>query len=168
MSDLTKEEWKKIVSSNGFYGFEKVLPILKDETQKLIGTYMNRYRVYTIMNYPILVEEKELSQMADDLEEMTARLRGKKEYKSLLGDVLNYSDEEMKELMGNINNRTLALALKGEKEEIMNCFYRNLSLKLQYDLQERMEYMGPVRRCDVEKAQKKIMQITKDNLEWNE
>ena len=67
LSDLTKEEWKKMVSSNGFYGFDKLLPLLEEETQKLVGTYMNEYRVYTIMNYPTLVKEDELSKMADDL-----------------------------------------------------------------------------------------------------
>ncbi len=168
LSNLTKEEWEKVVSSNGFYGFDKLLPVLEEETQKLVGTYMNAYRVYTIMNYPTLVEENELSQMADDLEEMIHTLREKTESESLLADVLKHNDEEIKELMRNIENRMLALALKGEQEEITDCFYRNLSLRLQYDLQETMEYMGPVRRCDVEEAQRKIMQIAKEKLGWND
>ena len=37
-------------------------------------------------------------------------------------------------------------------------------LDIKYDLKETMDYMGPVRRCDVEDAQGKIMQIAKERL----
>ena len=164
LSNLTTEEWKIVVSSNGFCGFDKVFPFLNEETQTLVATYMNQYRVHNIMNFVSCVKEEELLELADDLEKIVFYLRNKKEDKSLLVDVLNHSDEEIKELMKNIEHETLALALKGESEKISNCFYRNLSLRLQYDLKETMDYMGPVRRCDVEEAQRKIMQIAKERL----
>lgn len=56
---------------------------------------------------------------------------------------------------------TLAIALKGVREEIRECFYRNMTIRVKYCLQEDMEYMGPVRLCDVEAAQRSILQTAK-------
>ena len=112
------------------------------------------------------MQEQELCEMAEELKEMINRLRNKEQTKGILDDVLKCSDEEIRLLMRNVDNQTLALALKGEKEDIADCFYRNLSIRLKYILQEDMEYMGPVRRCDVEDAQKKIREIARNTLGW--
>ncbi len=68
--------------------------------------------------------------------------------KGLLDKILKCSDEEIQLLMRNIDNATLVVALKGVNEEVEACFMRNLSLRLQYIIQEDMEYMEPVRLCD--------------------
>ena len=166
LKDLSKEEWKVVVSCNGFYGFDKVLPFLEADTQELVKCYMNAYRYYTIVRMPEFVQEQELCEMAEELKEMINRLRNKEQTKGILDDVLKCSDEEIRLLMRNVDNQTLALALKGEKEDVADCFYRNLSIRLKYMLQEDMEYMGPVRRCDVEDAQKKIREIARNTLGW--
>ena len=63
------------------------------------------------------------------------------------------------------------MALKGAREETAECFYRNLSLRLKRMIQEDMEYMeymGPVRMCDVEEAEEKIMEVARKELKWEE
>ena len=54
------------------------------------------------------------------------------------------------------------------KKETVECFYRNLSVRLRYLIQEDMEYMGPVRMCDVEEAERKIIEVAANVLSWEE
>lgn len=50
----------------------------------------------------------------------------------------------------------------------VECFYRNLSLRLRHIVQEDMEYMGPIRLCEVEEAEAKIIEAAKKVIDWNE
>ncbi|MDU3349298.1 MAG: FliG C-terminal domain-containing protein, partial [Clostridium sp.] len=52
-----------------------------------------------------------------------------------------------------------ALALKGCSDEVANAVYRNQSKRAAAALKEDMEFLGPVRLMDVEKAQQKIVGI---------
>lgn len=161
LQELSEEEWKLVVSSNGFYGFDKILPYLDEETKSLAKSYMNDYRYYVIMNSPMTVTEQELTELRKELEEVIYRLRKKEEARGLLDGILKCSDEEIQLLLRNVDSITLAIALKGVKEEVADCFFRNLSLRLKYIVQEDMEYMGSLRMCDVEDAQRKILRIFK-------
>lgn len=62
----------------------------------------------------------------------------------------------------------MSVVLKGAGKETAECFYRNLSVRLRRLIQEDMEYMGPVRICDVEESEKKIIEIAKKELNWVE
>ena len=53
----------------------------------------------------------------------------------------------------------MALALKGSSEEVANAIFRNQSKRAAASLKEDMEFLGPVRLMDVEKAQMKIVSI---------
>ena len=160
LQTLSEEEWKIMVSSNGFYGFDKILPYLDEETKSLIKNYMNEYRYYVIMNEQGSVTKEEFIECKHELEEVIRRLRSKD--KCILDDILKYSDAELQLILRYIDNFTLATALKGTKEEIVDCFLRNLSLRFKYMIQEEMEYMGPLRISEIEMAQKKILQIAQN------
>ena len=62
-------------------------------------------------------------------------------------------------LRQDIDNRELAVALKGSSEEVQNIILSNVSKRLAAMIREDMEFMGPVRRTDVEEAQQKIVNI---------
>ena len=168
LKELSEEEWKIIVSHKGFYGFDKVLPYLDETAQSLAKNYMNECRYYVIMRSPSIVQEQELNEMAAELRALIIGLQHElwinTKKKGILDEILKCSNEEIQLLMRNIDNATLAVALKGVNEEVEDCFMRNMSLRLQYIIQEDMEYMGPLRLCDVEAAQKKILQIAKEHL----
>lgn len=172
LKELSEEEWKIIVSHKGFYGFDKVLPYLDETAHLLVKKYMNECRYYVIMRSPSIVREQELKEMALELSALITGLQHglwkKTRKKGLLDKILKCSDEEIQLLLRNIDNATLVVALKGVNEEVEACFMRNMSLRLQYIVQEVMEYMGPVRLCDVETAQKKILQIAKEYLGWED
>lgn len=170
LKELSEEEWKIIVSHKGFYGFDKILPYLDETAQSLAKKYMNECRYYVIMRSPSIVKEQELKEMATELGVLITGLQHElwinTKKKGILDEILKCSDEEIQLLLRNIDTITLAVALKGVSDEVAECFYRNLSLRLKYILQEDMEYMGPVRMCDVETAQKKISQIARRYLGW--
>ena len=131
---------------------------------------MNECRYYVIMNSPGIVQENELNEMATELGMLITGIKHKMwintKNKGLLDQILECGDEEIQLLLRNIDNATLVVALKGVNQDVEACFMRNMSLRLQYTIQEDMEYMGPLRMCDVEEAQKKILQIAKEQLGW--
>lgn len=62
-------------------------------------------------------------------------------------------------LRQEIDNKELAIALKGSSEEVKKLIFANLSKRLAAMIREEMEFMGPVRKADVEEAQQKIVAI---------
>jgi flagellar motor switch protein FliG len=64
-------------------------------------------------------------------------------------------------LQQDIDNRDLAIALKGATTELQNLIFGNQSKRLAAMIKEDMDYMGPVRRSDVEEAQQKIVSIVR-------
>ena len=168
LQSLSEEEWKIAVSTNGFYGFDKVLPYMEEDVKTLAKEYMNDYRYYVIMRRPSTVAEQELKELNEELNKVINRMRGNKEMKGIMDDIQKCTDEEIQHLLRHIDNLELAVALKGAGEETPECFYRNLSLRLKRLIQENMEYMGPVRMCDVEEAENKIIEVAKSVLNWEE
>ena len=62
-------------------------------------------------------------------------------------------------LRQDIDNKELAIALKGSSTEVQNLIFANMSTRLAAMIKEDMEFMGPVRKSDVEEAQQKIVNI---------
>ena len=129
---------------------------------------MNDYRYYVIMNDPRIISKQELEELNQELEKVIVRIQGKGKGKGILDDIEKCTDEEIQILLRYIDTLTLSVALKGARKETAECFYRNLSVRLRYLIQEDMEYMGPVRMCDVEEAESKIIEVTRNVLNWEE
>ncbi len=71
-------------------------------------------------------------------------------------------------LRQEIDNKELAIALKGSSKDVQDLIFNNLSKRLSAMIQEDMDYMGPVRRSDVEEAQQKIVNIIRRLQETGE
>ena len=75
-------------------------------------------------------------------------------------DILSLDNRTIQVILRqDIDNRELAIALKGSSDELQNLIYANLSKRLAAMIREEMDFMGPVRRTDVEEAQQKIVNI---------
>ncbi|MBR1443971.1 MAG: flagellar motor switch protein FliG [Firmicutes bacterium] len=75
-------------------------------------------------------------------------------------DILTLDNRSIQTVLRQeIDNRELAIALKGSSEEVQDVIFQNLSKRLAAMIREDMEYMGPVRKSDVEEAQQKIVNI---------
>lgn len=75
-------------------------------------------------------------------------------------DILSLDNRSIQTVLRqDIDNRELAIALKGSSEEVQEIIFNNLSKRLAAMIKEDMDFMGPVRRSDVEEAQQKIVNI---------
>jgi flagellar motor switch protein FliG len=76
-------------------------------------------------------------------------------------DFLQVPEQEMREVMNNIDKKSLMVALKGANEDLRNHFYRTMSSRAIDMMKEDSEMMGPVRGKDVAKAQAEIVAIAR-------
>ncbi|MFV0520756.1 MAG: flagellar motor switch protein FliG [Lachnospirales bacterium] len=75
-------------------------------------------------------------------------------------DILNLDNKTVQTILRqDIDNKELAIALKGSSDELKQLIFANLSKRLASMIQEDMEFMGPIRRTDVEEAQQKIVNV---------
>lgn len=74
-------------------------------------------------------------------------------------DILTLDGVSIQRILREVEAKELALALKGCSEEAAEAIYRNQSKRAAASLKEDMEFLGPVRLMDVEKAQQKIVAI---------
>ncbi len=76
-------------------------------------------------------------------------------------DFIEVPEQQLRELMGAIDKRTLTMALKGAGDELRDHFFRTMSTRAIEMLKEDSELMGPVRSRDVAKAQTEIVAIAR-------
>ncbi len=76
-------------------------------------------------------------------------------------DILRVDDRGVQNIMKEIDNEQLALALKTATPELKDKFLRNMSKRASEMIREEMEYMGPVRLADVEAAQQAIVDVVR-------
>ena len=76
-------------------------------------------------------------------------------------DLILVNDKGIQQVLKEVDNETLALALKTASDDLKDKIFRNMSERASTLIKEDMEYMGPVRLSDVEKAQQKIVDIVR-------
>jgi len=76
-------------------------------------------------------------------------------------DILLVDDSGINEILKRADKKTLTIALKGTSEELQNQFFRNMSSRAVEMMKEEMEFMGPVKLKEVEKAQHEIVEIVR-------
>ncbi len=75
-------------------------------------------------------------------------------------DILSLDNKTIQIILRQeIDNKELAVALKGSSKELQGLILSNISKRLAAMIQEEMDFMGPIRRSDVEEAQQKIVKI---------
>lgn len=76
-------------------------------------------------------------------------------------DILLIDDQGVMEILKRVDKKTLAIGLKGSTDELKTKFYKNMSQRAVEMLKEEMEYLGPIRVKDVEKAQHEAVEIVR-------
>ncbi len=75
-------------------------------------------------------------------------------------DILSLDNRSVQIILRQeIDNKELAVALKGSSQEVQDLIFGNLSKRLAAMIKEDMDFMGPVRKSEVEEAQQKIVNI---------
>jgi flagellar motor switch protein FliG len=76
-------------------------------------------------------------------------------------DLLTVPAQSMRELVGVIDKRVLAMALKGAKDDLKAYLFQAMSSRAVEMLKEDMDVMGPVRGRDVSAAQHELLSIAR-------
>ncbi|GAB6280893.1 MAG: flagellar motor switch protein FliG [Thermovirga sp.] len=111
--------------------------------------------VVQIINKAGRKTEKNILEILDEREPELAEEIRKKLF--TFEDIIKVDDRSLQKALRDIDNKELAMALKGISEEMREKFYRNMSSNAVEILKEEMEYMGPVRLRDVEESQQKVV-----------
>jgi flagellar motor switch protein FliG len=79
-------------------------------------------------------------------------------------DLLTVADASIRELLANVEKKTLALALKGASEPLRDRIFKCMSSRATQMLKEDMDVLGPVRAREVTHAQQELISVAR-NLE---
>jgi len=74
-------------------------------------------------------------------------------------DIEKIEDKSLRELLTEVKINTLAMALKGTNTDFKKKVFKNMSINKQRILKEEMEYLGPQRKSEVEKARKELLDL---------
>jgi len=76
-------------------------------------------------------------------------------------DLLAVPESSIRELLSQLDKKTLAMALKGASEELRNHLFKTMSSRAVEMLKEDIEVMGPVRARQVTQAQQEVVQLAR-------
>ena len=103
-------------------------------------------------------EEEVLAEIEEESATMAEEIRN---LMFVFEDVKTLEDRSIRELLKEISNEELTMALKGSTEEMRELFFRNMSERAGNMIREDLEIMGPTRLADVEGAQQNIVKIVR-------
>ncbi|NFI37470.1 flagellar motor switch protein FliG [Clostridium botulinum] len=116
--------------------------------------------VQTIVEVLNQVDRTTEKNITEGLQREDAELAEKiKESMFVFEDIITLDDVAIQRVLREVETKGLALALKGSSEEVANVIFRNQSKRAASSLKEDIEFLGPVRIMDVEKAQQGIVSI---------
>jgi flagellar motor switch protein FliG len=72
-------------------------------------------------------------------------------------DFLEVPESSLRELLGQLDKKTLAVALKGAPEQLRDHFFKCMSTRAVEMLKEDIETLGPIRSRDVYTAQQEAI-----------
>lgn len=95
--------------------------------------------------------EEESAQMAEDIRNLMF----------VFEDCKNIDDKGVRELLKEVGNEDLTLALRGASDELKEKFFANMSERAANMIREELEFMGPAKLSDVEGAQQNIVKVVR-------
>lgn len=152
-----------IMSNTSPIVIEEVEEILKKKLSTLI-----RSDIATIGGVSALVdvlnnvdrgtEKAILEELDRDQPELAEKIR---ESMFVFEDIITLDNSSIQRIVREVDMKDMALALKGSSEEVAHVIYNNMSKRAAQTLKEDIEFLGPVRLIDVEKAQQAIVAIVR-------
>ena len=149
---------------------KEIESVLESKLSSVVRTEMTTLGgVETLVGILNSVDRTTEKNITEGLEREDAELADKvKSSMFVFEDIISLDDVSIQRILREVEASDLALALKGCSEEVANSIYRNQSKRAAASLKEDMEFLGPVRITDVEKAQQKIVSIIRRLDDANE
>lgn len=142
---------------------EKKLENLANQDYTIVGG------VDSIVDILNSVDRTTNKRIMDDLEVENVELADEiKKKMFLFEDIVKLDDKSIQRVLREVDNNSIALALKGVKVDVQEAIFRNLSSRLADMIREDMEFMGPVRIKDVEEVQQSIVDKVRELEERGE
>ena len=76
-------------------------------------------------------------------------------------DLATIPEASIREVLNQVDKKTLATALKGAPEDLKNKFYKSMSARAVEMLKEDIEALGPTRSRQVHQAQQEIVNLAR-------
>lgn len=135
---------------------EQELLSMGKESNQLLG---GAQTVAEILNYS---DRRTGDNILQHMEDYDADLAEKvRKLMFVFEDLVAVNDQGIRELLKEIRNEELTLALKTTSDDLRNKIFKNLSQRAAQMLQEDLSMLGPVRLSDVEGAQQNILNVAR-------
>ncbi|MDR2603936.1 MAG: flagellar motor switch protein FliG, partial [Desulfovibrio sp.] len=103
-------------------------------------------------------EEEVLAEIEETSSSMAEEIRN---LMFVFEDVKSLEDRSIREILKEISNEDLTMALRGATDDMKALFFRNMSERAGNMIREDLEIMGPTRLSDVEAAQQNIVKVVR-------
>lgn len=100
-----------------------------------------------------------LERLEKDAPELVASIR---DMMFVFDDIKSLSQQAIQEILKRADKKSLTLALKGAEDDLKQRFFDSMSKRAVETMKEEMDYMGPVKLKEVEKAQHEIVEIVRE------
>ena len=149
---------------------KEIEAVLESKLSSVVRTEMTTLGgVETLVGILNQVDRMTEKNITEGLEREDAELADRvKSSMFVFEDIVSLDDVSIQRILRDVEAGDLALALKGCSDEVANCIYRNQSKRAAAALKEDMEFLGPVRITDVDKAQQKIVAVIRRLDDANE
>jgi flagellar motor switch protein FliG len=135
---------------------EKELLSIGQESHQLLGGVQ---AIAEILNYSDRRTGENILQSMEDFDtELAEKVR---KLMFVFEDLVTVNDSGIRELLKEIRNEELTLALKTCSEELKSKIFKNLSQRAAQMLEEDLSVLGPVRLSEVEGAQQNILNVAR-------
>ena len=140
---------------------KEIEKVLESKLSSVVRTEMTTLGgVETLVDILNQVDRTTEKNITESLEREDAELADRiKSSMFVFEDIITLDDVSIQRILREVEAKELALALKGCSEEVGAVIFRNQSKRAAASLKEDMEFLGPVRLMDVEKAQQKVVSI---------
>lgn len=163
-SELQAEVAFRIATMSTIYPvvIKEIEEVLNDKLSNVIhnGETTVVGGVPSLVNIINQVDRATEKNITEGLEREDAELAEKvKESMFVFEDIITLGDTVIQRVLREVDNKDLCLALKGASEQVAEIIFKNQSKRAAATLKEDMEFLGPVRLVEVEKAQQRIVSI---------
>lgn len=162
---LSNDEWDLITAETGFDEWGVFIPILDMETRILTDLHMSPGRVRRYMWDVRMPKDGEIEDCCNKYFKILNEIREENSKRvnlddGILGilamDKVDVGTVIKEEYYSSVKS-CVPVALKGVSEPIVNRFLNTVDKRTAMYIRDEIEFMGPVRITDVEKAQKELM-----------